>query len=76
MLSNPELTRMASEMLGKQLGKKSEDIQTILSCFGKLMTVIMKFVRVYQFFTAGNRKYFTAGFGIFLIANYFGMLGN
>lgn len=75
MLNNPALTRMASEMLGKQLGKKPEDIQTLLNFFGKLMSFFMKIASIYQFFTRGNRKYFTGAVTVLIIANYFGMLG-
>ena len=75
MLNNPALTRMASEMLGKQLGKKPEDIESLLSCLGKLISFFVKVANFCRIFTAGNRKYFTGAVLILIVANYFGMLG-
>ncbi|OMJ77781.1 hypothetical protein SteCoe_22530 [Stentor coeruleus] len=74
MLNNPEISKLASEMLAKQFGKRPEDVQIIIGCLGKCMNVISKVAKVYRFFTAGNRKYIVVSFLVFLIAHYFGYL--
>ena len=76
LLNNPEMSRMASEMLAKQLGKRPEDVQTILTCLGKCFSVFSKIVSTYKFFTAGNRKYFTSATLIVGVSYYFGLLSN
>lgn len=59
MLNNPDLTKMASQMLSQQLGKQPEDIQVILNCIGKMMKIFGKIVAVYNILMGGNRKYIT-----------------
>jgi hypothetical protein len=74
MLSNPEISKIASEMIAKQFGKKPEDIQMVIGCLGKCMSFISKVAKVYRFFTAGNRKYIVMSLLVLLIAHYFGYL--
>jgi tetratricopeptide (TPR) repeat protein len=76
MLNNPHLTRMASEMLAKQLGRNPDEINTVLTCLGKLLKFIMKVAYVYKLFTAGNRKYITGSALVLLLAYYFGLLNS
>ena len=59
MLSNPDLTKMASQMLSQQLGKQPEDIQVILNCIGKMMKIFGKIMAVYNTLMGGNKKYVT-----------------
>ena len=72
MLNNPEMIKMASQMLAQQLGKKPEDVETILGCLGKLMKVFGKVVEVYMFFMKGNRKWVSISGGVLLFSYWMG----
>lgn len=72
MLNNPEMIKMASQMLAQQLGKKPEDVETILGCLGKVMKVFGKMVEVYMFFMKGNRKWVSISGGVLLFSYWMG----
>lgn len=71
MLNNPQLSQMASQMLAQQLGKRPEDVQSILSCIGKCMAFFNKIISIYNFFTIGNRKYITGAAIVLALSSYF-----
>jgi hypothetical protein len=74
MLNNPEMIRMASQMLSQQLGRKPEDIEMVLSCLGKMLKMFGKLIGIYTFFMKGNRKYLTLAGGVCLISYWMGYL--